>query len=39
MAQERARKNVRPAEEPPLRVDLGVEVVRIRATGGGRRRP
>ncbi|GAB7029081.1 hypothetical protein JCM4914_05420 [Streptomyces platensis subsp. malvinus] len=37
LAQERARKNVRPAEEPSFHVDLEVGVVRIRPTGGGRR--
>jgi hypothetical protein len=30
MQDERMRKNVRPAEEPPIRVDLDAGVVRIR---------
>ncbi|MFF2011718.1 hypothetical protein ACFVWY_21920 [Streptomyces sp. NPDC058195] len=33
MEQERVRKNVRPAEEPPVRVDLDAGTVRIRLTG------
>ncbi|WP_432095173.1 hypothetical protein [Streptomyces sp. bgisy100] len=40
MEQERVRKNVRPAEEPPVSVDLDAGVVRLRLTehrdGGGR---
>ncbi|MFF3764391.1 hypothetical protein ACFYYR_09945 [Streptomyces sp. NPDC001922] len=39
MEQERVRKNVRPAEEPPFSVDLDAGVVRLRLTehrdGGG----
>ncbi|WP_405801315.1 hypothetical protein [Streptomyces sp. NBC_01506] len=33
MEQERVRKNVRPAEEPPVHVDLDAGVVRVRRTG------
>ncbi|MEV8420782.1 hypothetical protein [Streptomyces niveus] len=33
MEQERVRKNVKPAEEPPFRVDLDAGVVRIRRPG------
>ncbi|MFF0742790.1 hypothetical protein ACFYVL_20560 [Streptomyces sp. NPDC004111] len=33
MEQERVRKNVRPAADPPLRVDLDAGTVRIRARG------
>ncbi|MFB7918835.1 hypothetical protein [Streptomyces sp. NPDC056061] len=33
MEQERVRKNVRPAEEPPFQVDLDRGVVRIRPAG------
>ncbi|KUJ63965.1 hypothetical protein ACZ90_64140 [Streptomyces albus subsp. albus] len=32
MEQERVRKNVRPAEAPPVQVDLNAGVVRIRRT-------
>ncbi|MFD7291309.1 hypothetical protein [Streptomyces sp. NPDC059863] len=32
MEQERVRKNVRPADEPPFRVDLDEGVVRVRRT-------
>lgn len=40
LEQERVRKNVRPAEEPPFRVDLDAGVVRIRRPGQeGERRP
>jgi hypothetical protein len=35
MEQERVRKNVRPAEEPPLHVDLDAGVVRIRREHDG----
>ncbi|MEU5977548.1 hypothetical protein [Streptomyces sp. NPDC047315] len=37
MEQERVRKNVRPAEDPPFRVDLDAGTVRIRRTGGDER--
>ncbi|MGW4203015.1 hypothetical protein [Streptomyces sp. NPDC004726] len=33
MDQERVRKNVRPAEDPPVKVDLDAGTVRIRRTG------
>ncbi|MGW2329143.1 hypothetical protein ACWC5C_25770 [Streptomyces sp. NPDC001700] len=33
MEQERVRKNVRPAEGPPVQVDLDAGVVRFRRTG------
>jgi hypothetical protein len=33
MEQERVRKNVRPAEDPPLRVDLDAGTVHIRRAG------
>ncbi|MER7023328.1 MULTISPECIES: hypothetical protein [Streptomyces] len=33
LEQERVRKNVRPAEEPPFRVDLNAGVVRVRRSG------
>ncbi|MEV8366917.1 hypothetical protein [Streptomyces niveus] len=33
LEQERVRKNVKPAEEPPFRVDLDAGVVRIRRPG------
>ncbi|MFI6284513.1 hypothetical protein ACIBCM_07100 [Streptomyces sp. NPDC051018] len=33
MEQERVRKNVRPAEDPPFRVDLDRGTVHIRRTG------
>jgi hypothetical protein len=33
MEQERVRKNVRPAEDPPFRVDLDAGTVHIRRTG------
>ncbi|MFE4367191.1 hypothetical protein ACFRMN_02855 [Streptomyces sp. NPDC056835] len=33
MEQERVRKNVRPAEEPPFRVDLDAGVVHVRRAG------
>ncbi|MER5227803.1 hypothetical protein [Streptomyces flaveus] len=33
MEQERVRKNVRPAEDPPLRVDLDASTVHIRRAG------
>ncbi|GHD34930.1 hypothetical protein GCM10010313_81960 [Streptomyces violarus] len=33
LEQERVRKNVRPAEEPPFHVDLDAGTVRIRRTG------
>jgi hypothetical protein len=33
MEQERVRKNVRPAEDPPFQVDLGAGTVRIRSAG------
>ncbi|CAM5471127.1 hypothetical protein GCM10010329_31120 [Streptomyces spiroverticillatus] len=39
LEQERVRKNVRPAEEPPFQVDLDAKVVRIRTTTGERDRP
>ncbi|MET9552005.1 hypothetical protein [Streptomyces sp. NPDC006645] len=39
MAEERVRKNVRPAEEPPFRVDLDAGVVRIRRPGRAAERP
>ncbi|MEV8389597.1 MULTISPECIES: hypothetical protein [unclassified Streptomyces] len=32
MEQERVRKNVRPADEPPFRIDLDEGVVRVRRT-------
>ncbi|MFH8663041.1 hypothetical protein [Streptomyces afghaniensis] len=35
MEQERVRKNVRPAEDPPFRVDLDAGTVHIRRTGHG----
>lgn len=35
MRDERIRKNVRPAEEPPFSVDLDAGTVRIRCDGGG----
>ncbi|MFJ6700702.1 hypothetical protein ACIQM4_32290 [Streptomyces sp. NPDC091272] len=35
LAQERVRKNVRPAEEPPFQVDLDAKVVRIRSVRRG----
>ncbi|MFH9423347.1 hypothetical protein [Streptomyces sp. NPDC017529] len=35
MEQERVRKNVRPAQDPPVRVDLDAGTVRIRRTGRG----
>ncbi|MFG3255416.1 hypothetical protein [Streptomyces sp. NPDC048172] len=35
MEQERVRKNVRPAEDPPFRVDLDAGTVRIRRAGHG----
>ncbi|MEU9749150.1 hypothetical protein [Streptomyces niveus] len=35
MDHERVRKNVKPAEEPPFRVDLDAGVVRIRRPGPG----
>ncbi|KUO11840.1 hypothetical protein [Streptomyces sp. DSM 15324] len=35
LEQERARKNVRPAEEPPFQVDLEAGTVRVRRTGQG----
>ncbi|GAA3491506.1 hypothetical protein [Streptomyces cremeus] len=38
LEQERVRKNVRPAEEPPFQVDLDAKVVRIRARGPQRPR-
>ncbi|GAA2648153.1 hypothetical protein [Streptomyces vastus] len=34
MEQERVRKNVKPAEEPPFQMNLDVGTVRIRRTGG-----
>ncbi|MCX5206404.1 hypothetical protein OG897_33975 [Streptomyces sp. NBC_00237] len=34
LEQERVRKNVRPAEEPPFQVDLDAQVVRIRQPRG-----
>ncbi|MEE1797645.1 MULTISPECIES: hypothetical protein [unclassified Streptomyces] len=34
MEQERVRKNVKPAEDPPFQVNLDVGTVRIRRTGG-----
>jgi len=34
MEQERVRKNVRPAEDPPFQVNLDAGTVRIRRTGG-----
>ncbi|MET8676631.1 hypothetical protein ABZW18_03255 [Streptomyces sp. NPDC004647] len=37
MEQERMRKNVRPAEEPPFPVDLDAGVVRIQRPDGGER--
>jgi hypothetical protein len=37
MEQERVRKNVRPAEEPPFHVDLDAGVVRIQRPDGGER--
>lgn len=33
MEQERVRKNVRPAQDPPFQVDLDAGTVRIRRTG------
>ncbi|MGX2992999.1 hypothetical protein JNUCC64_01685 [Streptomyces sp. JNUCC 64] len=33
MEQERVRKNVRPADDPPFRVDLDAGTVRVRRTG------
>ncbi|KAA6223211.1 hypothetical protein CP973_15990 [Streptomyces albofaciens JCM 4342] len=33
MEQERVRKNVRPAQDPPVRVDLDTGTVHIRRTG------
>ncbi|WP_152862474.1 hypothetical protein [Streptomyces acidicola] len=33
MEQERVRKNVRPEEDPPFRVDLDARTVHIRRTG------
>ncbi|GAA2241155.1 hypothetical protein GCM10010232_30240 [Streptomyces amakusaensis] len=33
LEQERVRKNVRPAEEPPFHVDLDANLVRIRRPG------
>lgn len=39
LEQERVRKNVRPAEEPPFRVDLDAGVVRVRRTWQGGRQP
>ncbi|WP_405621044.1 hypothetical protein [Streptomyces sp. NBC_01508] len=39
LEQERVCKNVRPAEEPPVHVDLDAGVVRIRRTGTGEERP
>lgn len=38
MEQERVRKNVRPAEGPPLGVDLDARVARIPSGGPGRAR-
>ncbi|MCX4662753.1 hypothetical protein [Streptomyces uncialis] len=38
MEQERVRKNVRPAEGPPLGVDLDARVARIPSGGSGRNR-
>ncbi|BAU86011.1 hypothetical protein SLA_5129 [Streptomyces laurentii] len=35
MEQERVRKNVKPAEDPPFRVDLGSGTVHIRRRGTG----
>jgi len=34
MEQERVRKNVRPAEDPPFQVNLDAGTVRIRSAGG-----
>ncbi|MDF3288049.1 hypothetical protein [Streptomyces silvisoli] len=39
MEQERVRKNVRPAEEPPFHVDLDAKIVRIRRTGQSGQEP
>lgn len=39
LEQERVRKNIRPAEEPPFRVDLDAGVVRVRRTWRGERQP
>ncbi|WP_234440393.1 hypothetical protein [Streptomyces rimosus] len=39
MEQERVRKNVRPAEGPPLSVDLDKGVARIRHAEPGRQEP
>ncbi|MFJ1749239.1 hypothetical protein ACIOJD_23790 [Streptomyces sp. NPDC088116] len=39
MEQERVRKNVRPAEDPPFRVDLNSGTVHIRRTGDDGKAP
>jgi hypothetical protein len=39
MEQERVRKNVRPAQDPPFRVDLDTGTVHIRRTGGDGQEP
>ncbi|MEV3875167.1 hypothetical protein [Streptomyces sp. NPDC049906] len=39
LEQERVRKNVRPAEAPPVQVDLDAGTVRVRRPGGAGRPP
>ncbi|MFE9661879.1 hypothetical protein [Streptomyces sp. NPDC005955] len=39
MDQERVRKNVRPAQDPPFRVDLDAGTVHVRRTGHERQEP
>ncbi|MFJ5225518.1 hypothetical protein [Streptomyces sp. NPDC088400] len=39
MEQERVRKNVRPAEDPPFRIDLNAGTVHIRRAGGDGKDP
>ncbi|MFF2022334.1 hypothetical protein ACFVW2_11100 [Streptomyces sp. NPDC058171] len=39
MDQERVRKNVRPAQDPPFQVDLDAGTVHVRRTGQGQQGP